>query len=179
MKILMTLLSLLTVINIGLQLDQKTKHNKINSIDVDLSEQLENQEKNNTKYETIHLLEISYALDDMKARFDMLEKNQRAIIQNIISDHNNRSIAISDDTSAAAISIESASDAELETLQLPDSISESLAFGLLDEQSWTDMHQDITTMSKQENKAFWMQLTTKLESGEVYVTQIDESEYMK
>jgi|GEM_PF-6280470 len=70
--------------------------------------------------------------------------------------------------------IESAVDAETQRSFSPV-IDNTLALGVLDGRAWAEMEADVTKMSKEENRAFWMQVFGGIERGELQVVPPDEN----
>lgn len=53
-------------------------------------------------------------------------------------------------------------------------IDNTLALGVLDARAWEDMEADVARMSKEENRAFWIQVFDGIERGELQVVPPEE-----
>ncbi|WP_281559333.1 hypothetical protein [Thalassomonas sp. RHCl1] len=54
-----------------------------------------------------------------------------------------------------------------------DSIEKVIELGVLDDNAWQSMEQDIAAMSKEENRAFWTTMMTKIAQDEFVVTDYE------
>lgn len=53
-------------------------------------------------------------------------------------------------------------------------IDNTLALGILDNNAWVEMEADVSRLSKEENRAFWIQVFGGIERGELQVVSPEE-----
>lgn len=110
-------------------------------------------------------------LTQLESRFDNLSAEITGLTQNLnrlakASAQNSKTLT---DSPANKQNNQTLAQAQV----FADSIERVLELGVLDENAWQNMEQDIAAMSKEENKAFWTTMMAKIAQDEFVITDYE------
>ncbi|WDD98820.1 hypothetical protein [Thalassomonas actiniarum] len=116
-------------------------------------------------------------LTQLESRFDTLSVELAGISQNInklaeASTQNNKALAGSQLNKQSDQLLTHTGPLNQEQI-FADSIEKVLELGVLDESAWQSMEQDITAMSKAENRAFWETMLAKIAQDGFIITDYE------